>query len=118
MRVQVYFNSHKKLWSIREKISNKVIYHKQRVVLTDVKFIVRESGRKRVLSEKRKNVHAWAEGEFLQNNKTNTKQCNVQIAYNPYVNYYFATRDNPSFQITDADVAIMKIVDNKPIVLI
>jgi len=42
----------------------RVVGHPDRVHLTNVKFVVREAGRQRVLKEKRKNVHAWIEGDL------------------------------------------------------
>lgn len=42
-----------------------VVGHASAVLLTGVRFIVRESGRQRVIREGRKNVHAFVEGELI-----------------------------------------------------
>jgi hypothetical protein len=62
MKVQIYWNIRKKLWSMRYK--GKVIWHADEVVLHKCKFKVSEAGRQRVLRENRKNVHAVVEGEL------------------------------------------------------
>lgn len=63
--VRVYFNLHKKLFSIQEKIDGrwKVVRHAKRILLRDATFKVSQVGRERVLREKRKNVHAFIYGE-------------------------------------------------------
>ena len=93
--VQVYWNLRKKTWSIRSKKTRKVVGYSDHVILTGVKFVVSESGRQRVITEKRKNVHAWAEGTMLTN-----VSCTVlghdfkQISYNPYKSGNFAYKSN------------------------
>ena len=59
-RVYVYWNLHKKCWSIRQ--SGKIVEHSHDVCLKDCRFLVGEAGRQRVLREKRKNVHAGISG--------------------------------------------------------
>jgi hypothetical protein len=63
MRVEVYYNLHKKCFSIRHK--GIVISHANTVKLADVTFVVRKAGRERVLREKKKNVHAFVRGNLL-----------------------------------------------------
>ena len=53
-RVYVYFNLHRKCFSVRQ--GNKVVEHANRVCLKDVRYLVQQAGRKKVLKEKRKNV--------------------------------------------------------------
>tara|TARA_R110002020_G_scaffold193468_14_gene393870 strand:+ start:1666 stop:2091 length:426 start_codon:yes stop_codon:yes gene_type:complete len=60
---KVYFNLHKKCfsvlaWSI-EKKGWRLCFHTANMICDDVTFKVSESGRQRVLQEKRKNVHAF-----------------------------------------------------------
>lgn len=90
MKVAVYFNLHKKLWSIKAlegPSKGKVIYHDDRVDLTNVEFKVQKSGRARVLREGRKNVHAFVIG--------NVTPCLFHIdnaepvRYNPYIAGHF-----------------------------
>jgi hypothetical protein len=68
MRVEVYWNLHRNLFSIRAlsgPMKGRVIGHAHKVILEDVAFVVREAGRQRVLREKRKNVHAFVRSERL-----------------------------------------------------
>lgn len=65
MKVFVYFNLHRKCWSIKalEGVSKgRVIGHADYVDLAHVQWKVSEAGRQRVLREKKKNVHAGAVG--------------------------------------------------------
>ena len=62
MRVDVYYNLHKHCWSVRHK--GKVVAHLDEVFLTDVEFVVQPAGRAKVISEGRKNVHAFARGTW------------------------------------------------------
>ena len=63
MRVEVYFNLHKKTFSVRSARSGRVIRHTDNVHIANPEFVVRQSGRNRVLSEGRKNVHAFVRGD-------------------------------------------------------
>lgn len=65
MRVFVYFNLHRKCWSIKAlegERKGRVIGHAHYIDLADVTWKVSEAGRQRVLREKKKNVHAGAVG--------------------------------------------------------
>jgi len=61
-KVFVYFNLHKKLFSVRDHITGIVVGHTNMIALENVTFKVSEAGRQRVLIEKRKNVHAGVLG--------------------------------------------------------
>ena len=64
-RVFVYFNLHKKCWSVKALSGpdkGRVIDHVKAVSLYDAEFRVSEAGRQRVLRDKRKNVHAGVVG--------------------------------------------------------
>ncbi len=61
----VYFNLHRKVWSIKAlegPNKGRVIAHSDLVEMSDCTFKVSEAGRQRVLAEKRKNVHAGIVG--------------------------------------------------------
>lgn len=81
MKVRVYYNLIKKCWSVQHK--GKVIFHLPEVELTNVSFKVLESGRQRVLKEKRKNVHAYVIGDFSVASK-HTNTYTHPVTYNPY----------------------------------
>ena len=68
MKVRVYKNLHKDCYSVKsmEGVSKGlVIAHCDNIVLKNVKYIMSERGRQRVLSTRQKNVHAYLEGEIL-----------------------------------------------------
>lgn len=90
LRIDVYKNLHKDLWSVRGArgdIRGVVICHEQEVWLTDAVFRVQELGRQRVLREKRKNVHAYIQGDYTEEKP----ECDVQVRYNPYEHSTFVT---------------------------
>lgn len=84
--VEVYWNFHKKLFSVRVK--GKVVGHARRIWLHEVRFKVSEAGRQRVLREKRKNVHAVVRGRWIatprwaQVETMTVHEC--PVSYNPY----------------------------------
>ena len=87
MRVEIYFNLHKKCLSIRHK--GLVIAHAAAAELTDVKFAVSQAGRARVLREKRKNVHAYVRGTLvsyipLGESVPYDDEVVSTVTYNPY----------------------------------
>jgi len=90
-RVQTYLNLHKleadgtKWYSLRDKKTGRVVAHADAVHLTQAKFIVGQKGRERVIREKRKNVHAFIEGNLVDMVLTGG---NV-VRYNPYHDEYF-----------------------------
>ena len=58
--VEVYKNLHRGCWSVRQ--NGIVRFHTYAIALEQCQFKVSESGRQRVLREKRKNVHAFIKG--------------------------------------------------------
>ena len=77
-RVYIYFNLHKKVWSVRQ--DGKVVAHTKYIMLKDARFLVGQAGRKKVLREKKKNVHAGVSGYVVER---------VPVHYNPYKNETF-----------------------------
>ena len=86
MKVYVYFNLHKKCFSVRHK--GVVIAHSNEVFVTNARFKVSEAGRKRVLKQKKKNVHAYVVGEV----STGQIQDGIELTYNPYLHKNFVTK--------------------------
>ena len=86
MRVFVYFNLHKKLWSVRAlegENKGRVIQHAARLCLADCTFKVSEAGRQRVLREKRKMVHAGVVGT-LRTALPRGRKALRRVTYSPY----------------------------------
>lgn len=81
MKVRVYFNLHRKCFSVQHKTIKgwRLLKHVDNIFLKKVTFHVREAGRQRVLKEKKKNVHAWVEGE-----EAAWSLANIPVFYNPY----------------------------------
>jgi predicted extracellular nuclease len=92
--VEVYRNLNKRgpqgepVYSVRVK--GKVREHLSEVTLSQVTFKVSEAGRQRVLREKRKNVHATAQG--IEGGEPSGVP--VRVSYNPYKGGTFYRVDN------------------------
>jgi 5-formaminoimidazole-4-carboxamide-1-beta-D-ribofuranosyl 5'-monophosphate synthetase len=90
MKVFVYFNLHKKLFSIKAmegENKGKVIGHSPVVLLDDVTFKVSEAGRQRVIRERKKNVHAGVMGHLNAQGirlVIATRDLTTKVTYNPY----------------------------------
>ena len=98
-QVQVYYNLNKKCLSVRDAKTGLVVKHTHAIRLgipknsryEHVAFTVQEGGRKRVLREKRKNVHAFVSGRTnlkrvpsLEERKTRKPKTLRKVSYNPY----------------------------------
>lgn len=95
MKVFVYFNLHKHVWSVKAlqgENKGRVIAHLNELTLENATFKVSQAGRKRVLTEKRKNVHAGVVGEL----KIYDGLCDKPVSYNPYKYEYFYDRETLS----------------------
>jgi len=85
-RVYVYFNLHKKVWSVRQ--SGKIVEHTKYIMIEDARFLVGQAGRKKVIEEKRKNVHAGISG-YVVDRVPNVPDFCTTVSYNPYKNETF-----------------------------
>ncbi len=120
--VDVYWNFHKKLWSVRSRETRLVVAHLDGLVLADVRFRVSAAGNARVRAEGRKNVHAYARGIVVW---PGAEECHregvVQVGYNPYIYTTFVTEDgHPIYEARKAwlngrsvlvDTAPMSLID-------
>jgi hypothetical protein len=99
--VQIYRNLHKKgvVYSVRSVTTRKVVDYVSDVVLTDVVFKVNQSGRERVVREKRKNVHAVMEGRIISDLPLSSGRL---ITYNPYKSNQFVLKNNPTVKVFEA----------------
>ena len=92
-KVRVYWNLHKKVWSVQDVKSGRVVAHRQFITIRDAKFVVRKGGQKRVRQEGKKNVHAFAVG-YIQDWRTEPSHMVYlddwdRVKYNPYTDDYF-----------------------------
>lgn len=109
---RVYRNLHNHLYSIQGYIPGKgwrVIAHGDNFLGWDVRFVVNEAGRQRVLASGHKNVHAYA---ILGRLTANVPECFVPE--DPYPIYYDPRAPLPlgaaqgSFAIDGPDLAISR----------
>lgn len=100
----LYRNLHKNQFSIRYK--GLVIKHINYQIMKNVEFKVSEKGRKRVLKEKQKNVHAMVAGDLIEeiNESCYEKE---EIYYNPYITPKFIIK-NTGMEITNCDLIMAK----------
>jgi len=112
MKVEVYYNLHRHLFSIRHK--GKVIGHRRHVSLTDVKFAVQPAGRKKVLETGQKNVHAFVRGELVDYQNICHLDMPKQVTYNPHKYESFVNKKDKS-PIKSAGITFMcKPTDGGP----
>ena len=109
MRVEIYFNLHKKVFSMRHK--GKVIAHVCNAMLKHVTYVVQPAGRAKVLREGKKNVHAFARGELIERIPLFNYRGNV-AKYNPYKAATFVDIDDEP--LYKSDIAYLELRIGKP----
>jgi hypothetical protein len=120
MKVAVYFNLHKNIFSLQSRDKEtygRVIEHTEHVILKNVNFVVRPKGREKVLKEKTKNVHAFVVGEVIQGLPSGkTHSIEVPVVYNPYQGPSFVERATKE-PVYEADYAVLRLgpLDKKPL---
>ena len=107
-RVYVYFNLHKKIWSVRQ--SGTPVEHTKYIMLKDARFLVSEAGRQKVLREQRKNVHAGVSG-YIVERVPNIPDAIHNVTYNPYRYDTFVDCIDRE-QVTHADYAVLERGDD------
>lgn len=83
-QVYVYFNLHKKCFSVKDVKSGLVCAHTTAVRLSGVTFKVSQAGRTRVLKERKKNVHAGVQGVVDSLEPVILEKGFREVTYNPY----------------------------------
>lgn len=97
--VRVYYNLHKKTFSIQKKINSTwlVVGYKDQFMLADCKFKVSENGRQKVLRDRKKNVHAFIYGKIVESGMgldgCEYKNLPAIISYNPYEGNTFVCKN-------------------------
>lgn len=127
IKVFVYFNLHKKVWSVKAlegPNKGRVIAHRDRVVLVGCTYKVSQAGRQRVLKEQRKNVHAGVVGYWQQDMVDQSLDIVEAVAlkdytpvtYNPYKYDSFVNKnnENPVSSSLGAYLAHKKVYAYKP----
>ncbi|AMQ66828.1 hypothetical protein SEA_SHAM4_88 [Mycobacterium phage Sham4] len=109
MRVFVYYNLHRHLWSVKAlegPDKGRVIGWHPVVVLRGVEGKVSEAGRQRVIRTRKKSVHAGLVGEWITDGSAMIRGTARKVTYNPYLYETFVYEDDKTpFQ--GADVAVL-----------
>jgi hypothetical protein len=118
MKVFVYFNLHKRVFSVKAlegKDKGRVIGHRTSLAIDNPVFKVSEAGRQRVIRERRKNVHAGVVGFLTAPYDWSKEDVSwEQVFYIPYLMSSFATRLGKP--VHKAKFAKMDIVKGIPFV--
>jgi hypothetical protein len=114
---EVYRNLHNGKISIRDVDRGVVVGHADHVLLHNPEFIVRESGRQRVLRERKKNVHAFIRGSIIDVDGFESYKhrhfCTalhygeftpfwVSVTYNPYLYDSFVEKERTGIRVKRA----------------
>ena len=86
MRLRVYRNLRAADWSILDPRTNRVVDHRVELVLLDVRLLVSERVRQRVVAQRRRTVHAYAEGVVSDEP---VREGGDRLRYNPYAGPHF-----------------------------
>jgi len=108
--VEVYYNFHKKCFSVRDRKTRRVVAHTDKISLLEATFHVSEKGRDRVRLEKRKNVHAIVRGLYKELDWSTNSQW-FRVKYNPYEYDRFYSEDLNNY----VDEAYCVLLNNKTI---
>ena len=111
-KVEVYFNLHKKCWSIRQ--AGVPVVHADFIEIKDPQFVVQQGGNARVRREKKENVHAFVRGYLTERVGIFPKNQKL-VTYNPYKHTSFVERGSGK-PICSAQYAVLDITDKKPLV--
>ena len=114
MRVEVYYNLHKNLFSVRHK--GKVIAHVCNVQLEDVTFAVQAAGNRKVRLEGKKNVHAFVRGTLVEQPKLFTDD-SVAVTYDPYKYTSFVNKADTSERYSATHATLHKPANGGPTIM-
>lgn len=115
MRVFVYYNLHKKVFSVKalEGVNKgRVVAHSSEITLHDVTFRVSQAGRARVIAEQKKNVHAGVVGQWDGAVDPVVRDTSdISITYNPYKysTFVYADGEQPVYTADQAYLTNRKI---------
>ena len=113
--VRAYWNIHKGMYSLQDYKTNRVIDRTNDVFLTNPSFVVRQGGRKRVIEEGKKNVHAFVVG--YRPNEITTEEWDdyykvgytwKDVTYNPYKNDTFVWKDTGD-PVSEESITMVKL---------
>lgn len=106
MDVDVYRNLVKGGLSVKARSGEdkgRVVKYADEVVVRDVEFVVQPAGRRRVLEEQQKNVHAFVRGRLVEDPQPKPEDT-VHATYDPYEYSTFVVSRNEQ-PIHEAELA-------------
>jgi hypothetical protein len=106
MRVEVYRNLHTGMWSVRNCQTGLVVDHVHEIAIADPVFVVQPAGRRKVIEQRRKNVHAFVRGERIERSAIASHGDGVPVTYNPYKYATFVAKADEA-PIRTADAAVL-----------
>lgn len=112
-KYRVYWNLHKKVWSLQDRKTGRVSQHVPAFTMYDAKFVVRPAGQAKVRREGKKNVHAFAVGTEGFRGGIATCSTGRPVTYNPYKNdtFVFADTGEP---VTEVQAITVSTKDGRP----
>lgn len=116
LKVFIYWNIHRGVWSVKALQGpnrGRVIQHVTDITLSDCVFKVSEAGRKKVLAQKVKNVHAGVVGYLDSLVEPEVSGEHIDVTYNPYKFSTFVNRANPEQAVLEARV--VKLYQNRSV---
>lgn len=109
-KVFVYWNIRKKLYSVLDYKTRRLVCHTGRIKLKDVVFKVSETRRQHVIRTRRKNVHAGLVGRV-----TGMAAAFLLARYDPYENKTFVDSDGNA--LLTAEKASLAVRDGRAVVM-
>ncbi len=97
MRLRVYRNLRRAVWSLQDPRTGLLVEHRVSLVLLDVVFTVSETTRQRVIRRQRRTVHAYAVGTVVDEP---VREGGRRLHYNPFLAGSFLVDGEP---VTRAD---------------
>ena len=125
-RVFVYWNLHRNLFSVKALTGpnkGRVVAHKTQLHLTDLSPKISAAGRARVLSERRKNVHAGLAGTYVDAFRGDEviaeAALDATLYYNPYKHPFFvAYSGGREYEFGSAQAALLLVDEGRPHILV
>lgn len=105
-KVMVFRNLRNGKWSIKDYKTDLVLGYADEVRLENVEFRVRQGGRRKVLEQKQKNVHAFVIGNFAGHTAEGTEV--EEVYYNPYKVSQFTSKEDGSVILRDTQAFLTK----------
>jgi hypothetical protein len=114
MRAFVYWNIHRRCYSVR--VRGRVVAHVPSLTVSGAVFVVQPGGRARVLREGVKNVHAGIRG-LVTCGEPAPSAAGRRVSYDPrrFASFFFVDTLEP---IHAADLVIALTVDDRPAVFV